>query len=225
LALRLRAGGIFDVKSLDQGEQRFIPVQERLFAGGPTSVRGFRPNELGPASYRVLGFDTVLVNGVKTLQAKPGNGEITVPVGGTAMVVGNIEYRVRAPVLSNLAQLAIFTDVGQVWNHGVDSLNLGLGAFKWTPGVGLRVVTAFGAIRLDVGYNGYQRVAGPAYFDTPLVSSSGQQGGLLYCVSPGNTIPIPPPAITPACQATYQPLRPASFWRRLTPSISIGQAF
>ena len=207
LTARVRAGGLFDAPGSSDG-QRFIPVQERLFAGGPSTVRGFRPNELGPKSYRILSYDTAA--GV----AIPGQArEVPVPVGGTSMVVANLEYRVRAPGLGGLAQLALFVDGGQVWTRDRDSVRLAVESLRWTPGVGLRVVTAFGAIRVDLGYNTYRPIAGPAYFDTPLA-----QGGTLLCVSPGAT----PGGV---CPDTYQPLRPTSLWRRITPSISIGQIF
>lgn len=221
LAARLRVGGVFDVPGASRSTQQFIPVQERLFAGGPSTVRGFRPNELGPLSYRVLRYDTVTVNGQPVLEAQPGRTpQIAVPVGGTSMVVGNLEYRVPSPVFGRVAQVALFTDVGQVWTK-TDSFAISAGALRWTPGMGLRVVTAFGAIRVDVGYNQYASVAGPAYFDTPLAA-----GGELLCVSPGALTPLgAPPGRSAACPATYQPLRPASFWRRVTPSISIGQIF
>lgn len=213
LTARVRAGGLFDVEALRSDAQQFIPVQERLFAGGPSTVRGFRPNELGPKSYRILSYDTTAGAAV------PGQArEVPVPVGGTSMLVVNLEYRVRAPGLGGLAQLAAFVDGGQVWTRGRDSVRFAVGSLRWTPGVGLRVVTAFGAIRVDLGYNAYRPDAGPAYFDTPLVNSPGVQGGELLCVSPGAV----PGGV---CPDTYQPLRPTSLWRRITPSISIGQIF
>lgn len=209
---RLRVGGLFELEGFSNtANQTFIPVQERLFAGGPSTVRGFRPNELGPASYRILSYDQSLPYAV------PGQArEVPVPVGGTSMVVTNIEYRVRAPGFGGIAQLALFADGGQVWTRGRDSLTFSVGALRWTPGVGLRVVTAFGAIRVDIGYNPFRPVAGAAYFDTPLAA-----GGDLNCVSP------PPSGTGPnvTCLATYQPLRSNSLWRRFTPSISIGQIF
>ncbi len=222
LAARVRAGVIFDTRSLAPGaDEQFVPIQERLFAGGPTTVRGYRPNELGPAVYRTLSYDTLTNGGAVTYQATPGTTrEIVVPVGGNTMLVGNLEYRVRSPLFSRLMQLSAFTDVGRVWNRSGSGTGFQSSDLRWTPGVGLRVLTAFGAFRFDLGYNGYQRDAGPAYYDTPLA-----QGGQLFCVSPGNAIPGGTPTGSLACPATYRPLPPGDFWSRLTPSISIGQAF
>ncbi|MBL8960449.1 MAG: BamA/TamA family outer membrane protein, partial [Gemmatimonadetes bacterium] len=52
LVLRARAGRVFSEQRIGE-TQRFIPPQERLYAGGPTSVRGFLPNQLGSLVYRV----------------------------------------------------------------------------------------------------------------------------------------------------------------------------
>jgi outer membrane protein insertion porin family/translocation and assembly module TamA len=212
LTARLRVGGLFELERLSNASnQTFIPVQERLFAGGPSTVRGYRPNELGPRSYRILSYDQ------SQDFAVPGQArEVPVPIGGTSMVVTNIEYRVRAPGFGGIAQLAVFADGGQVWTRGRDSLTFSVGALRWTPGVGLRVVTAFGAIRVDIGYNAYRPAAGAAYFDTPVAA-----GGELICVSPDPS----PQGPNVQCQPTYQPLRSNSLWRRFTPSISIGQIF
>ncbi len=222
LAARLRVGGIFDTRGFSLGaEGQFTPIQERLFAGGPTTVRGYRPNELGPAVYRTLSYTVVPRGTDSSFVATPGSTrEIVVPVGGNTMVVANLEYRVRSPVFGRLMQLSAFTDVGNVWNRVGNSLGFDASALRWTPGVGLRVLTAFGAFRFDLGYNWYQREAGPAYYDQPLSA-----GGQLFCVSPGNTISGGSPAGSLPCPSTYRPLPPGDFWSRLVPSISIGQAF
>ncbi|MEP6905073.1 MAG: POTRA domain-containing protein, partial [Gemmatimonadales bacterium] len=49
IAFRVR-GGVVIGRSLN-GNTGFIPPQERLYAGGPTTVRGFSQNELGSAIY------------------------------------------------------------------------------------------------------------------------------------------------------------------------------
>ena len=230
LAVRLRVGAIFDTRGFELGTGgQFVPIQERLFAGGPNTVRGYRPNELGPAVYRALSHDTTGTAPNITLVATPGvDKELVVPIGGNTMIVGNIEYRVRSPVFGRILQLSLFTDVGRVWNRAGSSLSLQSNELQWTPGFGLRILTAFGALRFDMGYNGYQRDAGPAYYDAPIAStSSGLVPGALYCVSPGNLDQGRPAgtAGTSACPGSYRPPAPGDFWSRLTPSISIGQAF
>ena len=206
------------------------PPQERLFAGGPTTVRGFRQNELGPVVYIVSSYDSTLVDpGTGSyLYAVPAGArpQRTVPAGGNTLVVGNVELTLRSPVLPNLLAFALFTDAGEVWNRGgtvVDDRGIRL-----TPGAGVRVRTLFGAIRVDLGYNPYPPAEGAAYYITP--PGAGRQ--LLYCVSSGNGLPVVPggPGVpgtqaAGSCPATYRPPASTSFFRRLNPSIWIGQAF
>jgi outer membrane protein assembly factor BamA len=212
---------------------RFIAPQERMYAGGPTTVRGFRQNELGPAVYIVDSYEAEVVNGDTVYRTRDTEPERTVPIGGNSLVVGNLEFQFRSPVLPRLLQLAVFTDVGEVWNRGADSLRLDFTKLKVTPGAGLRVQSPFGAIRVDLGYNRYPQPAGAAYYNAP-VSAEGIAP--LYCVSPGNTLPVggavrrvatgaPPAQATGLCPATFRPAARTGFLRRLNPSIWIGQAF
>jgi outer membrane protein insertion porin family/translocation and assembly module TamA len=212
----------------------FIPPQERLYAGGPTTVRGFRQNELGPAVYIVPGFNAVAEDGAVFYRADTtAFEERVVPVGGNSLVVGNLELQVPSPVLRGLLSWAAFADAGRLWNRGavtgVQQQLENAPGFKVTPGVGVRVVSPFGSIRIDLGYNGYRLPAGAAYFNAPL------QAGVapLYCVSPGNTLPVttalelgaPPVQASGPCPTTYRPPARPGFFRRLNPSIWIGQAF
>jgi outer membrane protein insertion porin family/translocation and assembly module TamA len=211
---------------------RFIPPQERLYAGGPTTVRGFRQNELGPAVYIVNSLDTVVVAGDTLYRASDVNPDPrTVPIGGNSLIVGNVEYQFRSPLFPELLQLALFTDVGEVWNRGADSLRLDFTQLKLTPGAGLRIRSPFGAIRIDLGYNRYDQPAGAAYYNARATNGRAP----LYCVSPGNTLPVggsrattpgdPPAQAAGLCPATFRPAARSGFFRRLNPSIWIGQAF
>ncbi len=217
--------------------QRFIPPQERLYAGGPTTVRGFRQNELGPAVYIVDKYRAVVESGRTVYRADSGSvAERVVPTGGNTLIVGNLEWQVPSPVAPRLLQLAMFADGGRLWNRGSGS---GSGstaqsladegpAVKITPGMGVRIVSPFGAIRIDLGYNPYRLPAGAAYYNAPL------QAGIapLYCVSPGNALTVttssggaPPAQETGACPSSFRPMRSIGFLSRLNPSIWIGQAF
>lgn len=214
---------------------RFIPPQERLYAGGPTTVRGFRQNELGPAVYIVNGYRAVSENGQTFYRADTAGiaTERVVPTGGNTLIVGNLELQVPSPVAPRLLKLAMFADAGRLWNRGTGSADNALEddgpSVKVTPGLGVRIVSPFGAIRIDFGYNPYRLPAGAAYFNAPL------QGGIapLYCVSPGNTLAVigagssalPPSQDSGACPSTFRPVRNNGFLRRLNPSIWIGQAF
>ncbi|MEA3246967.1 MAG: BamA/TamA family outer membrane protein [Gemmatimonadota bacterium] len=238
LAARLRLGAVVGPSLSFSNAALYVPPHERLFAGGPTTVRGFAQNELGPAVYIAAAYDTVRANGVPGgnpanpadtvyFRAASGSpGERTVPTGGNALVVANLEARFRSPVLSEILQWTAFADAGEVWNRGTAGLNLGFSSLRWTPGAGVRVKTLIGFIRLDVAYNAYARPAGASYFDTPIAA-----GGALLCVSPGNTLRVTQNAegqlsqAAGSCPGSFVPPTSTAFLRRLTPSISIGQAF
>jgi outer membrane protein assembly factor BamA len=229
LVARLRAGTVLGSR-LDltgQSTPTFIPLQERLYAGGPNSVRGFRQNEMGPAIYiPSIPSDTTFVDDTLQIwEADPLKvGDRTVPTGGDNVIVANLELRRRAPAYPELVQYALFIDAGQVWNRGRAGTGVNFSDIRVTPGVGLRLFTPVGPVRVDVGYNPYRRPAGPAYI-TDL-------SGNLICVSPGNTLRVrvvqgeqPRQIDEGDCPATYVPRFGSGFWNRLTFQFSIGQPF
>ena len=57
LSARIRAGAVIGRRLSDT--LLFVPPQERLYAGGPTSVRGFQQNELGDLVYTIARADNV----------------------------------------------------------------------------------------------------------------------------------------------------------------------
>ena len=236
LALRIR-GGIVYGRSLGS-TTGFIPPSERLYAGGPTTVRGFAQNELGSAIYIASAPYQVLApaqSGLPDTVVRDTSGALrrVVPVGGNSLVVGNIELRLRSPVLPDLLQLTLFTDAGEVWNRGSTSA-LGGVKLKVTPGIQVTAFSPVGPVRAAIGYNPYRRPVGPLYFEA---TSAG--GAPLLCVSPGNELPthfsVPDPVtnvvtitqVIPAsgCPATFQPAKDNRFRSRLTFSFAIGQAF
>jgi outer membrane protein assembly factor BamA len=228
LAFRAQGGVVTELPGAS-----FIPQGERLFAGGANSVRGFRQNEIGT---RVYLADSVRIKVLRDtlLWALPpdSTGWQAVPTGGTAAAVANIELRVRPPVLTEFVQFVAFVDAGNVWsNEGTELNNTPIFV---TPGIGLRVSTPVGPIRLDLAYNSYAPPEGPAYRDAPV----GLATAPLYCVSPGNMLPvsgfgqtdsegrpIPPVQQEGPCPSSFRPSRPDGFFNRLTLTFSIGQAF
>jgi outer membrane protein insertion porin family/translocation and assembly module TamA len=216
------------------------PPQERLFAGGPTTVRGFRQNELGPVVYLVPNTDSLVnpISGEKFYFADPENigVERTVPVGGNTLVVTNLEAQVRSPVLPSLLSLAVFTDAGAVWDRTVRTADV-QGRLRLTPGAGVRIRSPFGSIRIDLGYNPYDPIGGSAYYIRgPERRADGSSQQELYCVAPPNAFPIVGPTVpdvlpvqqVPAgerCPTEFRPEPARGFFRRLNPSIWIGQAF
>lgn len=119
-----------------------IPLPERFFAGGGTSLRGFGFNQAGPRD-PVTGF----------------------PIGGQAMVVFNQELRfpLRLPRVGTKLGGAVFYDVGNVFSsvgtitlHSAPSLasqNSGqLSYLAHTVGFGFRYNTPVGPVRVDLAY-------------------------------------------------------------------------
>jgi hypothetical protein len=148
------------------------------------------------------------------------------------MVVGNVELRVPSLCFRDLLTFAFFVDAGEVWNRGssVGAAQARFDGIKITPGMGVRVFSPVGPIRVDVGYNPYDRGASVAYFDAPV-----GEGGVapLYCVSPGNTLKVVPGGAgrpfaqlsgSGTCGSSFLPEGRAGL-RRLTFNFSIGQAF
>lgn len=252
LVARVRGGVVFGQKiALGADTSSFIPQQERLYAGGANTVRGFRQNELGPVVYladRLLvctkptgtcerptqAMDTVYFSSDTT-----DTPSRVLPVGGNSVAVANVELRMPSPFIPDRVQVAFFADAGQVWTRGASRAEQSFGSLQVTPGIGIRVASPVGPIRLDVGYNPYNRRAGAAYFDTPQTERGGSAP--LYCVTPGNGLPVTgwpfsnqdAPVAGPqgeqanpsrGCPTTFQP--PAGgFFRHLTFNVSIGQAF
>lgn len=97
-----------------------IPPDQRLYAGGPATVRGFRYQGVGPQY-----------------------GKTKYGIGGTSMDAGSVEFRQRLPM--NLG-FAGFVDAGQV---GTGS-RPGQGTLRVGYGGGVRYFTPIGPIRVDV---------------------------------------------------------------------------
>jgi outer membrane protein insertion porin family len=156
----VRLGTFFNTASVTSlfGSSSFLPPEERFFAGGATSVRGFDRNALGPGVYVA---DTAVVDTTGAYSAPPGVKAEFVPVGGTAVAVGSGELRFPSPLLGKYVALATFVDIGAVGTQGL--WNLGPDQFRATPGFGFRVGTPVGPARLDIAYNPYGTPQGPLF--------------------------------------------------------------
>lgn len=149
LALHLWLGSFFGTASLAPGHA-FLPPEERFFAGGATTVRGYKRNELGPGVYVASGpafTDTTTVT--------------FSPTGGTGLLVANAEVRFPTPIARDILRGVLFVDAGTV----VSDAPVG-GSFnklRITPGFGIRLQTPVGPVRADVGYNPYLPLTAPLF--------------------------------------------------------------
>ena len=108
------------------GNSDEVPIYERFFAGGANTIRGYKERRVGPRD--------------------PGSDD---PIGGEALLVGNAE--VTFPVYEKVLKGAVFYDVGNVWPKLDDFAN-NASQFKSGAGVGVRVKTPLGPVKVDYGY-------------------------------------------------------------------------
>ncbi|MES2571792.1 MAG: outer membrane protein assembly factor BamA [Verrucomicrobiota bacterium] len=100
-----------------------IPIDERFFSGGATTVRSFTERNLGPKDTRRN------------------------PIGGELFTVFNAEL--TFPIVRAL-QGAVFFDAGNVVGKSADA---GLQEMRYAIGLGLRYKLPIGPLRLDYGIN------------------------------------------------------------------------
>jgi outer membrane protein assembly factor BamA len=118
-----------------------VPISEKFFTGGGSTLRGFPLNGAGPQT-------TVTACG------NPSDPStcafIQVPTGGPQLLILNSEFRFPLPVKKGLT-FAAFYDGGNVFrNIGFKNF---FSQYTNSVGVGVRYVTPVGPIRFDVGHN------------------------------------------------------------------------
>ncbi len=118
----IELGGIFKLSGTDT-----IPLPERFFSGGETSIRSFGQDEAGP---------------------KRGGD----PIGGESFVTLHLELRQSLGVMPMLDGLdgAIFADAGSI-EESVD--DFGGGRWLFGVGFGFRYNTPVGPLRVDFAFN------------------------------------------------------------------------
>lgn len=124
------------------GNSVVIPYEQRFYAGGSSSVRGWATRTLGPGSYLSDKSDDFLNR----------TGEVKLLL--------NVEYRLRT---RSVIELAFFLDAGNIWTIR-NYPNQPGGAFRWNSfykeiafswGVGIRPNFKFVVLRLDAGMKLY----------------------------------------------------------------------
>jgi len=182
----------------------YVPPDQRFYGGGPSSVRGYGRNELGPRVYVIRDSSDAALDSAATLLAgeKVWRGVFTAPTGGNTALTLNAELRFPSPIFAQRMRLGLFVDAGQVWERG-DSLTT-IHGIRITPGVGLRFATPLGPVRIDAAYNGYVTERGP----------------LLYLDNTTGTL------TQLQNHSPYPPLRAQkTFWQKVIVQVAVGQAF
>ena len=106
-----------------------VPIYNRMFLGGPRSIRGIEYRHVSPFARRIK--DDELRNSY-------------MPWGGQTLFCANIEYTI--PIVKML-RIAAFSDLGAV---GEDEFDFDISdTFAWTVGLGLRIDIPMFPIRLD----------------------------------------------------------------------------
>jgi len=98
-----------------------LPLIERFFLGGRSTVRGFEQDGLGP------------------------KGPLGNPIGGNVFFLGNLEFRFR---ITKSWRFVTFFDTGAVW---LDDTDVNFADLRYTAGGGIQYNTPVGPIRLDYG--------------------------------------------------------------------------
>ena len=108
----------------EYGDSDLVPLFERFFVGGSTTVRGYDYRDIGPKS----------------------DDEYNDPIGGTIKAIGNVELGWR---INEFLGLYAFADGGTAW---WDYDDFDVDDFRYSVGFGFGVRTPMGPMRFDYGF-------------------------------------------------------------------------
>jgi outer membrane protein insertion porin family len=108
--------------TIDAAQEGDIPFSRRYFLGGAETLRGWGRFEVSPLSPAGM------------------------PIGGRTLFVVNAEARLP---LSRALAAVVFVDAGDVWAR---TWEVHLDSLRSNVGLGARVATPFGLVRIDAGY-------------------------------------------------------------------------
>ena len=117
-----------------------IPIRDRFFLGGGTTVRGFAENSIGPTGGPTVNQFGGIVS--------PGGD----PLGGDFAL--NLNTELEFPLLYGFGGV-VFVDGGGVY---LQDQSISIDNFRRSAGLGLRYMTPVGPISLDYGFKLDRRV-------------------------------------------------------------------
>jgi outer membrane protein assembly factor BamA len=118
-----------------------VPLSQKFFSGGGSTLRGFPLNGAGPQTTVPACSDA---NDPSTCSF------IRVPTGGSQLLILNSEFRVPVPIKRGLSFVA-FYDGGNVFEPiGFSNFTE---RYSNSVGFGFRYATPVGPVRVDVGRN------------------------------------------------------------------------
>ncbi len=120
VAFSTRAGMAWPFRSTTE-----VPLHERFYMGGGTTVRGYTQDSIGPSA------------------VDPGSLAL-IPQGGASMAVFNLELRLNP---GEGLGFVLFVDAGNAWA----GQEINLGGLRSSYGAGFRYGTPIGPLRLDYG--------------------------------------------------------------------------
>ncbi|MBI4557591.1 MAG: outer membrane protein assembly factor BamA [Candidatus Hydrogenedentes bacterium] len=113
----------------EYGSSDFVPIADRFFVGGTTTVRGYDQRDIGPKEKQFILF---------------GEKEA---IGGELRLVDNLEMKYK---LTEQFRLYAFVDAGGVWSTSSD---FDLGDMRYSAGLGFGVdIPRLGPVRIDYGF-------------------------------------------------------------------------
>ncbi|TMB08111.1 MAG: hypothetical protein E6J64_02945 [Deltaproteobacteria bacterium] len=181
------------------------PFTQRFFGGGQSYQRGYASFGQGP---KVGGSPTAGVGQALITPFGPVQSywSTYASVGGNGAALLSGELRFRTDFLLRHSGIVLFTDASRI------TANPSLpweGRLEVAPGIGLRYITPFGPIRLDVAY---------------VLNPAAVVAGGLTAVDPGTGLqrPVADTPIGPDCiEATHTCI----FQRRWSYHLTLGEAF
>ncbi|HEX7088541.1 MAG TPA: POTRA domain-containing protein [Longimicrobiales bacterium] len=186
-----------------------LPPQLRFYSGGGSTVRGASQNLLGPKFLITTPENAVLLGCALETGGCPAgllvdrDDVVARPTGGDLLWEANLEGRAW---LTERVQLAAFADYGVLarqWLSGPGTPgDVSESQSLLTPGVGVRVLTPLGPVRLDAAYNPEGAHVYPLFTEDP------ETGEVIFL---GNVV--------------YDRYRGEGFLGRVRLHLSIGQVF